>query len=128
MPVADPKVFEFEDFTLDLARGCLSAADNEIALRPKSFEVLRYFVENAGRLVSKDEILTAVWPNVTVTEEALTQCVSDIRRALGDHEHRTIKTVPRRGYLFAAAVSQRELKPFRQPSPVSASVGGSAPG
>jgi len=88
-----------------LRRGCLRKVDREIDLRPKSFEVLRHLVENAGRLVSKDELVKIVWPKVIVTDESLTQCVSEVRRALGDAEQRLIKTVPRRGYLFAASVS-----------------------
>jgi DNA-binding winged helix-turn-helix (wHTH) protein len=100
------KVFLFEGFTLDLRRGCLRSRDREIELRPKSFEVLRHLVENAGRLVSKEELIQAVWPNVIVTDESLVRCVSDVRLALQDHAQRIIKTVPRRGYLLAAAVSQ----------------------
>jgi TolB-like protein/Tfp pilus assembly protein PilF len=99
------KVFSFASFTLDLGRGCLRSADREVELRPKSFEVLRHLVENAGRLVSKDQLIQAVWPNVVVTDESLTRCVSDIRLALRDADRRVIKTVPRRGYLFAAPVS-----------------------
>jgi adenylate cyclase len=101
-----PKMFRFDAFTLDIARGCLRRADREVALRPKSFEVLRYLVENAGRLVSKDEIIKTVWPNVLVTDESLTQCVSEVRQAIGDGDQKVIKTVPRRGYRFAAPVSQ----------------------
>jgi class 3 adenylate cyclase len=100
------EAFFFEGFTLDLGRGCLRHEDREIELRPKSFTVLRYLVENAGRLVSKDELIRAAWPNVIVTDESLTRCVSDVRLALEDHEQRIIKTVPRRGYLLAAQVSQ----------------------
>ena len=102
------KIFEFEGFTLDLKRGCLRAADGEVALRPKSFQVLCHLVENAGRLVPKHELLAAIWPNVTVTEEALTHCVSDVRRGLADRERRIVRTIPRRGYLFAATLTQRE--------------------
>jgi TolB-like protein len=105
MRLAIEKTFCFGNFALDLRRGCLRAADREIELRPKSFEVLRYLVENAGRLVPKDEIIRAVWPNVTVTDESLTRCVSDIRLALADADQRIIKTVPRRGYVFAGAIS-----------------------
>jgi class 3 adenylate cyclase/DNA-binding winged helix-turn-helix (wHTH) protein/predicted ATPase len=103
--VAD-KIFCFEGYTLDLRRGCLRGDDREVELRPKSFEVLRYLVENAGRLVSKDELIGAVWPDVIVTDDSLTRCVSDVRLALQDHGQRIIKTVPRRGYLLAAPVSQ----------------------
>ena len=98
-------VYTFERWTLDCGRGALICETGDIALRPKSFEVLRFLIENAGQLVSRDEVLRAVWPGVIVTEESLTQCVSEVRQALGDAEQRIIKTVPKRGYLFAAAVN-----------------------
>src|ERR1700730_6200711 len=100
-----PRSFRFEGFTLDLGRGCLRRGDHPVDLRPKSFAVLRYLVENAARLVSKDELFKAVWPNVFVTDDALTHCISEIRAALGDRGQHVIKTVPRRGYLFAAALT-----------------------
>jgi TolB-like protein len=100
------RAFCFESFTLDLRRGCLRREDREVELRPKSFEVLRYLVENAGRLVPKDELIRAVWPNVVVTDESLTRCVSDVRLALEDDDQRIIKTVTRRGYLFTAPILQ----------------------
>jgi TolB-like protein/Tfp pilus assembly protein PilF len=97
-------VFKFEGFTLDLRRGCLRAGEREVQLRPKSFEVLRYLVANSSRLVRKDEIVAAVWSDVSVTDDALTRCVSEVRLAIGDSEQRIIKTVQRRGYLFAVPV------------------------
>jgi class 3 adenylate cyclase/tetratricopeptide (TPR) repeat protein len=100
-----PRSFRFEGFTLDLGRGCLRRGDHPIDLRPKSFAVLHYLVENAERLVSKDELFKAVWPNVFVTDDALIHCISEIRAALGDRGQHVIKTVPRRGYLFAAALT-----------------------
>jgi TolB-like protein/DNA-binding winged helix-turn-helix (wHTH) protein/tetratricopeptide (TPR) repeat protein len=106
-------VFGFEGYALDVTRGLLSAEGREIPLRPKSFEVLRYLVENADRLVSKDELMQAIWPSVIVTDDSLKRCVSDVRLALSDGEQRIIKTVPRRGYVFAAPVSS---------SPISARV------
>ena len=105
MQVTSEKTFGFGKFILDLRRGCLRADNREVELRPKSFEVLRYLVENAGRLVPKDEIIEAVWPNVTVTDESLTRCVSDIRLALEDADQTVIRTVTRRGYVFEASVS-----------------------
>ena len=99
------KSYCFAGFTLDLRRGCLRARDRDIELRPKSFEALRYLVENAGRLVPKDELIRAIWPKVVVSDESLARCVSDIRVALGDDRQNIIKTVPRRGYLFASAAS-----------------------
>jgi class 3 adenylate cyclase/predicted ATPase len=105
MQAVSGEVYFFEGYTLDLRRGCLRHEDREIGLRPKSFTVLRCLVENAGRLVSKEELIRAAWPNVIVTDESLTRCVSDVRLALKDHEQRIVKTVPRRGYLLAAQVS-----------------------
>jgi adenylate cyclase len=117
MQVASERAFCFGKFVLDLRRGCLRAAEREIELRPKSFGVLRYLVENAGRLVPKDEILKAVWPDVTVTDESLTRCVSDIRLALEDADQSIIKTMSRRGYVFAAPVSS--VPPDdRSPAPI----------
>jgi TolB-like protein/class 3 adenylate cyclase/DNA-binding winged helix-turn-helix (wHTH) protein len=105
MPSVEKEAFHFEGYTLDLIRGCLGNASGEIELRPKSFELLRYLVENAGRLISKDELINAVWPNVIVSDDSLAQCVSDLRHALNDPDRRIIKTAPRRGYLFAAPFS-----------------------
>lgn len=96
--------YTFDRWTLDCARGTLTGDSGDIPLRPKSFEVLRYLIQNAGRLVSRENVLGAVWPDVTVTEESLTQCVSEVRQVLGDSEQRIIRTVPKRGYLFAIAV------------------------
>jgi len=123
MDAVDHKVFDFEGLTLDVRRRFLRAGDRDVKLRPKSFDVLCSLVENAGRLVTKDEIIETVWRNVTVTDESLTQCVSDIRLALGDTEQRMIKTVPRRGYLFAAHVSRQVIDRFAAPSDAEAVAG-----
>jgi adenylate cyclase len=98
------KMFQFEGYTLDAERNSLRSSDREVALRPKSFELLRYLLENAERLVTKEELLKAIWPNVTATDEALTHCVSEVRQAIGDGEPAIIRTIPRRGYRFAAPV------------------------
>jgi DNA-binding winged helix-turn-helix (wHTH) protein len=107
MNVTDGDVtYRFEGFVLDLARGALLAASGqELSLRRKSFELLRLLVVNAGRLLDHDTIIQAVWPDVIVTDGGIAQCVRDVRRALGDDEQRIIKTVPRRGYVFAAKVT-----------------------
>jgi TolB-like protein/tetratricopeptide (TPR) repeat protein len=104
--------FCFGAYTLDLRRGSLRAGDREIGLRPKSFAVLRHLVERAGRLVSKDDIIAAVWPEVVATDESVARCISEVRLALDDGSQGLIKTVPRRGYLFAAPVSSPpEMRP-----------------
>lgn len=76
----------------------------EIKLRPKSFQVLEFLVRNAGRLVSREELMTAVWPQAIVTDGSLTQCMIDIRRAIEDDDHRMIRTVPRRGFILEVPV------------------------
>src|SRR5262245_17933534 len=96
---------QFQGFTLDRMRCCLWAGEREISLRPKSFDVLCLLVERPGRLVAKDEIFQAVWPNVTVTDDSLFQCVRDIRQALNDSDQRLVRTVPGRGYIFTAPVA-----------------------
>src|SRR5262245_17484560 len=97
-------MFRFEGYTLDIVRHSLRAADREVALRPKNFELLRYLVENPDRLVTKEELLKAIWPNVTVTDESLMRCVSEVRQAIGDSKQTVIATVPRCGYRFTAPV------------------------
>jgi adenylate cyclase len=97
-------MLQFEGFTLDSAHNSLRAADREVTLRRKSMELLRYLAENPGRLVTKEELLKAIWPDVVVTEESLTHCVSEVRQAIGDSNQTIIATVPRRGYRFAAPV------------------------
>ena len=100
-------VYRFAGFTLDLARGSLLAADGaEIALRPKAFALLRHLVEHPGRLIDRDELMRAVWPGVVVTDDSITQCVKEVRRALDDAEQRLLRTLPRRGYLWAAETSR----------------------
>src|SRR3954454_21821985 len=107
------RAYRFDRFVLDLRRGALLALDGvELPLRPKSFALLQLFVENAERLLDRDTIMGAVWPDVFVTDDSITQCVGDIRRALGDEAQRLLRTVPRRGYLFAAEVSC--IKPIRE--------------
>jgi adenylate cyclase len=95
----------FGRFMLDLDRGCLLANGAEVPLRPKTFAVLKVLVGNAGRLISKDELIAAVWQNGAVTDDALVQSVGELRRALGDEKSEMIRTVPRRGYRFDAEVS-----------------------
>ncbi len=98
------RIYSFDDFALDLARCCLQRGKEEVRLRPKPFEVLKYLVENRGRLVGKDELMQAIWTESFVTDDSLVQCMVEVRRALGDDSQRYIKTVSRRGYIFDAQV------------------------
>ncbi len=116
-----PPIYRFGDFTLDVSRGSLAKGGEEIKLRPKVYETLKYLLENPGRLISKQELMEAVWPDAFVTDDSLVQCTVELRRALDDGTQRLLKTVPRRGYLFSAEVTQIRLTPaFSADSCVSA--------
>jgi adenylate cyclase len=120
-------MYQFEGMTLDVARNSLRTTDRDIPLRPKVFEVLRHLVENADRLVTKEELIQAIWPNVIVTNEVLTHCVSEARQAIGDEGQTIIKTVPRRGYRFIATVS-RILTNTKSPRSAATEAEGAQPG
>jgi DNA-binding winged helix-turn-helix (wHTH) protein len=102
---AAPRKFAFAEFVLDLDRGTLLKNEADVPLRPKCFEVLQYLVEHHGVLLSKQELLAAVWTGVIVTEDSLTHCLIEVRRALGDETKEMVRTVPRRGYLFDVPVT-----------------------
>lgn len=88
-----------------------------IPLRPKSFAVLRALCARPGRLVTKDDLLRDVWRDATVSEESLTQCIADIRRALNDKRHEIVRTVPRRGYILDGPIATgSEANPAAQPA------------
>jgi TolB-like protein len=124
-------MFRFEGYTLDVARSSLRTADRDVELRQKSFEVLRYLLENADRVVTKEELIRAIWPDVVVTDQVLTHCVSEVRQAIGDGDQSIIKTIPRRGYRFAVPVLHLTANaapaarptPTKEPRPVSPDSG-----
>ncbi len=106
-------------FTLDLRREELrDAAGTRIELRNRSFGVMRHLAINAGRVVTKDELLDVNWPGVTVTEDSLTQCISEIRRALGEAGRDLVRTIPRRGYMVVLP----ERSPTQAEAPALASA------
>jgi DNA-binding winged helix-turn-helix (wHTH) protein/Tol biopolymer transport system component len=98
--------YSFLDVTLDLSAERLARGADDVKLRPKSFQVLRYLAERSGRLVTRDELLHAIWPDVVVTDESLTKCIADIRKALDDDSQQVIRTVARRGYVFTAPMTK----------------------
>jgi DNA-binding winged helix-turn-helix (wHTH) protein len=97
------RTLTFERFELDIARGCARVAGSDVGLRPKTFDTLRCLAENAGRLVSRQELHDAVWGHLAVSDDVLVQCIRELRQRLGDTDHTLIKTVPRRGYLLNAS-------------------------
>ncbi len=99
-------IWSFDDFVMDVDRGCVARDGRDIQLRPQSFAVLSYLVQHYGVLVTKQDLQDAVWGNKAVTDDSLTHCLVDIRRALGDDAHTMIRTVPRRGFIFEADVTE----------------------
>lgn len=97
--------YRFADFTLDVERGAVFKAGREVKLRPKVYDALSFLVKNRGRLVPKEELVQALWPDAFVTDDSLVQCMVELRRALDDRSQGILKTVPRRGYIFEAEVS-----------------------
>ena len=89
-----PLNYQFGEFTLDIAKGCVLKAGAEIKLRPKVYETLKYLVEHSGRLISKQELMQAVWPDAFVTEDSLVQCTLELRRALDDRNQPLYPVVP----------------------------------
>ncbi len=111
---ASPPLLLFGDFRIDRRKRTLARADGEVmALTPKHFDTLLYLVENAGEVLEKDRMMSALWPGMVVEENNLSQAISQLRRILGDDgtEHRYILTVPRRGYRFVAEVRAQEVLP-----------------
>lgn len=104
----------FDQYVLDRSRGCLLRDGEEVSLRPKTFAVLDFLVRNSGRLVAKDELFAAVWPNLAVTDDVLVQSIGELRRALGEDGARLVRTIPRRGYRFEGRIRAPGSQPIEQ--------------
>lgn len=111
--------YRFGRFILDQHRGVLLAGGEEVALRAKSFKLLHYFIEHADRVIGHEEIMQSLWPNVCVGDDSIAQCVMEIRRALGDQGQTLLRTIPRRGYRFTAAVSRYNTIQLAEPVPLA---------
>ena len=96
----------FGSLRLDPVNACLWRGTQPVALTPKAFDVLHYLVTHPDRLVPKDELLDAVWPETAVSDTVVRIAIGELRRALGDtaQASRFIATVHRRGYRFIAPV------------------------
>lgn len=97
----------FGSFRLDPQNACAWHGEEMIKLTPKAFAVLQHLIDNAGRLVTKEEFFTAVWPETVVSDMALSVCVSEIRKSLSDDAKtpQYIETVHRRGFRFIAPLN-----------------------
>ncbi len=122
----DARVLAFESYRLDLGREQLRCGEDVIPLTNKAFAVLRYLVEHADELVTRDTLLEAIWPETFVSEAALTVCIHELRQAFGEtaRSPQFIETVRGRGYRFlvpvtmpASALTRPEVLPAFSPQP-----------
>ena len=104
-------IYEFDDFKVDAGRRLLLDRDGRpLALTPKAFDTLVYLIQNSDIVLGKETLMRAIWGDTVVEENNLNQCISALRRVLGERrgEHRYIVTVPGRGYRFVAPVNKRK--------------------
>src|ERR1700737_554063 len=89
-----------DDIDVDTTRGCIVRGGREVPLKPKAFRVLVHLLKERDRLVAKEELMDLFWTGTAVTDDALTQCIVRLRRALGDDPRNPayLKTVPKMGY------------------------------
>jgi DNA-binding winged helix-turn-helix (wHTH) protein/tetratricopeptide (TPR) repeat protein len=104
-----PNVYEFGEFRIEASKRSLLRDGAPVALTPKAFDTLLHLVQNRQRIVEKDELMQAIWPDTTVEENNLNQNISTLRRVLGESrgENRYIATIPGKGYRFIAEVEGR---------------------
>ena len=112
-------LFSFEDFTLDVARRELKRRGEAVALEPQVFDLLVYLLENRDRVVSRDDLIAAVWNGRVVSESTLASRINAARQALGDsgEAQRLIKTIQRKGVRFAGEAREAETPPAAATEP-----------
>ena len=103
-------IYRFGATSVDTLRAEIRRAGATVPLRRKSFDVLVYLLQRPRRLVTKAELLDALWGDTIVTEGSLKHCLMEVRSAIGDHERKLIRTVPRRGYILEAPVATEALE------------------
>src|ERR1700735_3725998 len=115
-------LYRFVQFVLDPGRRTLSRADSPVSVTPKAFDVLFFLAQNPNRLVTKEELLQAVWGDAFVEEGNLTQYISHLRKALDDNaeDNRLIVTIARKGYQFAPRVTVVEATDIATPQAAAA--------
>jgi len=105
------QIYRCEDVEIDPSLGCLKRGGLEQHLRQQSFHLLLYMIERRQRLISKEELIDNFWQGAAVTDNAVVQCIKEIRKVLGDdpHEPRFIRTIHKIGYRFIAVVAEDQL-------------------
>jgi TolB-like protein/Tfp pilus assembly protein PilF len=105
-PVDGMRLVLLNGRTVDLQFGSVTDAAGQVAtLRPQAVDVLKLLAARPGALVTKDELMQAVWPGIAVTDDSLVQCIREIRQAIGDDQHQVITTVVKRGYVLRVDAS-----------------------
>src|SRR5215207_3862475 len=122
-------VLRFGDFVLDGTQRRLLRSGEDVYLPPKTFELLLYLLQNRGRVLTKNELLEAVWPDVNVVENTLAQRIREIREALGDGAlgGRFLKTIPKVGYQFLGELDDEWPAVVAPPSSASQQAADSMP-
>src|SRR5439155_16585112 len=124
MSLETKRLLVFADFEVDASQRLLFRQGENVPLPPKVFQTLLVFVESGGRLLTKDELMKAIWPDTFVEENNLTLNVHALRKALnGGSSERYIQTVPRRGYRFVEPVTEV----VREPATAATATVSSAP-
>ena len=108
MNPAEKQIYRFADVEVNTSQNCLKRGGCEQHLRQKAFSVLIHLLEQRQRVVTKDELMESVWKDTAVTDDALVQCIKEIRRSIGDdsHQSRFIKTIPKTGYRFIGEIEE----------------------
>ena len=101
--------YGFLDFVFDTDRYELLRGGEIVRLRPKALDLLRYLLERPGKVAGKEELMSVLWPDLNVGEDSLTQCVAELRRALGPRGEGLIRTVSKRGYMLESHVRTSPL-------------------
>src|SRR5262249_37691023 len=111
-------MISFQAFRLDAANQCLWRGQDRVPIPPKPYDMLRYFVENPGRLVTQDELLEKLWPEIYVNPELIRKYILDIRKILVDRPNKPefIETVTKRGYRFIATVADEDATNTTNPT------------
>jgi len=113
-----PCIYDFGDFRIDTGKRLLLRSGDQVPLSPKGFDTLLLLVENRGKVLEKQQMLSAIWPDTAVEENNLNQNISTLRRVFGETrgENRYIATIPGKGYCFTAQVQTTQSIASEEPA------------
>jgi len=119
-PIANDNQIPFDRFSLDLVNECIWRGTEPIKIRPKAFALLNFLLQRPGQLITKEELLSGVWPETFVSDAVLKVTIGELREALEDDPKfpRIIETAHRRGYRFIGQLARQQPAPPRQEAPL----------